>query len=193
MDVLAAIKARRAYRSLEPVAITVGLISDLAGAAALAPSCFNKQPWRYIFMDDPAGLEKMHQALSRGNEWARRASLIVAVAGRREDDCIMKDGRGYFLFDIGLSCAGLILRATELGLVAHPIAGFDPVPVKEALEIPSEMAVVALIVVARHSPIPDSGLSPDQARAEAERPPRRPLQEFAFSNRYGREISRMPS
>lgn len=189
MDVLAAIKARRAYRSLEPVAITAGLIRDLAEAAALAPSCFNQQPWRYIFVDDPEGLGKMHQALSRGNEWARRSSLIIAVAGRREDDCTMKDGREYFLFDTGLSCAGLILRATELGLVAHPIAGFDPILVKEALEIPAEMTAIALIVVGRHSAIPVAGLSPDQARAEAERPPRRSLQEFAFSNRYGREIS----
>lgn len=29
----------------------------------------------------------------------------------------------YYLFDAGMSVAFLILRATELGIVAHPIAG----------------------------------------------------------------------
>jgi nitroreductase len=48
-----AIEARRAYRSLDPVAITKNLIKDLARSASLAPSCFNYQPWRFIFVKDP--------------------------------------------------------------------------------------------------------------------------------------------
>ena len=48
MDVKIAIEKRRAYRSLEPVDIDDELIEDLAGSARLAPSCFNKQPWRYF-------------------------------------------------------------------------------------------------------------------------------------------------
>ncbi|MBL7084201.1 MAG: nitroreductase family protein, partial [Candidatus Aminicenantes bacterium] len=49
MDITQAIRERRAYRSLEPVKITRGLIKDLARSTQLAPSCFNNQPWRFVF------------------------------------------------------------------------------------------------------------------------------------------------
>ncbi len=186
MDVKTAIQTRRAYRSFDPVAITAELINELSNAAGLAASCFNKQPWRLVFVYEPGMLNKMHSALSKGNEWAYDASMIVAVAAKREDDCVLKDGREYFLFDTGMAAAHLILRATELGLVAHPVAGFDPEKVKEILAIPAEMTVITLINVGKHSEKIGPKLSPDQAKGEKERPPRKPPEEFAFHNRYGR-------
>ena len=52
MNVKEAIKDRRAYRSLDPIDITDEIIEDLANVAQLAPSCMNKQPWRFIFVRD---------------------------------------------------------------------------------------------------------------------------------------------
>jgi len=186
MDVLTAIQTRRAYRSLGPVAITAELINELTQAAGLAASCFNKQPWRFVFVYEKETLEKMHGALSKGNEWAYDASMIIAVVAKKDDDCVIKDGREYYLFDTGMAAAHLILRATELGLVAHPIAGFDPVRVKEILEIPEEMTVITLVNVGKHAEKIGPRLSPDQAKGEKERPPRKPPEEFAFHNRYGK-------
>ena len=70
MDVREAIERRRAYRSLSPVKITPELLADLAHAASLAPSCFNKQPWRFVAVYDREILSRLHGALARGNEWA---------------------------------------------------------------------------------------------------------------------------
>ena len=58
MDVRQAIVERRAYRSLVPVEITEELIDDLAGSAQLFCSCFNNQPWRYVFVYDKNMLSK---------------------------------------------------------------------------------------------------------------------------------------
>lgn len=185
MDVSSAIKTRRAYRSLAPVEIDQEMIEELAGAASLAPSCFNKQPWRFVFVYDKEMLGKLHSALSKGNEWAYDASMIIAVLTRKDLDCMMKDGREYWLFDTGMAAAQMILRATELGLVAHPIAGYDPIKVREILEIPNEMTVITLINVGKHSEETSPRLSPDQAKGEKDRPARKPLNEFAFHNRYG--------
>jgi len=185
MDVSTAIKTRRAYRSFDPATITNDIINELALAASLSASCFNKQPWRFVFVYDPEMLAKIRETLSKGNEWAYDASMIIAVAGKKDDDCVMKDGREYFLFDIGLAAAHLILRATELGLVAHPIAGFDPIKVREILEIPNEVTVITLINVGKHSEQVSPRLNPDQAKGEKKRPARKPLNEFAFHNRYG--------
>lgn len=183
MDVIQAINERRAYRSLEPVEITKDLINDLAESARLAPSCFNNQPWRFIFVYDPEVLKNMREALSKGNEWAYSASLIIAVFSQKEDDCIIRD-REYHQFDCGLGAGFLILRATELGLVAHPIAGYSPSKTKEILGIPEEYQVITLIIVGKHSEEMSSVLSEKQVEWEKKRPARLSLSKLAFINRF---------
>ena len=123
MEVREAIRTRRAYRSLDPSPITEELIQDLAESASLAPSCFNYQPWRFVFVKDIEVLKEIHGALSKTNKWIQRASMIIAVFSKEEDDCRVR-GRNYHQFDTGMATAFLMLRATELGLVAHPIAGY---------------------------------------------------------------------
>jgi len=183
MDVKDAIEKRRAYRSLDPVPITDGMLSEVMESVRLTPSCFNQQPWRYVFVRDPAVLEEMFAALGRGNEWAAAASMIVAVFSNVDDDCVIKD-REYYLFDTGMATAFMILRFTELGLVAHPIAGFSQTRVKDILSIPERSRVIALVIVGKHSPEIGQLLSEKQVESEGERPERLAAEEFAFHDRY---------
>lgn len=185
MDVIDAINNRRAYRSLKPVKITKNIVNDLINCAKLSASCFNYQPWRYIFVYKPKVLKKMHEALSTGNEWAKDASMIIAVFSNRENDCIIRD-REYYLFDTGMATAFLILRATELGLVAHPIAGFSPKKVREILNIPDTMNVISLVIVGKHSSTIHSVLSKHQKIAEKHRPKRLSIKKIAFMNSYNK-------
>ncbi|MCW4013176.1 MAG: nitroreductase family protein [Candidatus Bathyarchaeota archaeon] len=183
MNVSEAIHARRAYRSLMPVEITRELVEDLASHAQLSASCFNNQPWRYVFVYDREKLEEMYEALSRGNAWARQASMIIAAFSKPEDDCQIRE-RIYHQFDLGMATATLILRATELGLVAHPIAGFSPKKTREILGIPEEYTVLTLIIVGKKMQEIHPSLSEDQAKNELKRPERKPLPEWAFHNKY---------
>ena len=183
MDVKEAIRLRRAYRSLAPVKITEELIRDLAESASLSASCFNNQPWRLVFVKDPGVLAEMHTALSRGNEWVRDASMIVAVFSRKEDDCMIS-GREYHQFDTGMATAFIILRATELGLVAHPIAGYREKRVKEVLGIPEEMQVITLVNIGKHSEILRETLTEEQKAVEGRRPERLPFEKFAYLDHY---------
>ena len=187
MRVIEAIRARRAYRSLEHIAITPTVLQDLAESAQLAPSCFNNQPWRYIFVFDSVMLQRMHAALSSGNEWAKKASLLVAVVSKKEYDCIIKD-REYYQFDVGLATGFLILRATELGLVAHPIAGYSPPKVRGILAIPDDMDVITLVIIGKQSETLDPILSEKQKEWERTRPPRLPSTSFVSYNRYQKTL-----
>lgn len=184
MDVKQAIETRRAYRALRPADITDELIEDLAEAARLAPSCFNNQPWRFVFAKDPDVLSKLHEALPETNAWATAGSMIVGVASRKDLDCDIH-GREYFLFGSGLATAFLVLRATELGLVAHPIAGYGHKAAKEALGVPQDMTLITLVVVGLHDPKATDLMTDKQREAEPERPERKPLSEIAFIDRYG--------
>ena len=183
MDVKEAIRKRRAYRSFIPVKITDDLITDLAECVQITASCFNNQPWRYVFIYEPEMLESMHQALSSGNEWAKKASMIIVVLGRQEDDCVIRD-RIYYRFDIGMATEALILRATELGLVAHPIAGYSPKKTREILGIPEDIDVITLVIVGKHTDKIDPVLSEKQVEAEKKRPDRISIDEFVYINRY---------
>ncbi len=177
------IEKRRAYRSLEEVEITDEMIEELAETAQLSASCFNNQPWNFVFVDDEDMLEKMGDVMMQGNEWTQNVSLIIGVFSRVEDDCEVQE-REYHLFDTGQASAYLQMKATEMGLVAHPIAGFDEEEAKELLEIPEEYRLITLIIVGKHSEDMVDILSEDQIETEKERPEREELEEFVYLNKF---------
>lgn len=183
MDVKQAIEKRRAYRSFEPVEITKETMTELAKAAQLMASCFNNQPWRFVFIAGKEQLLKMREAINKGNEWTHSASMIIAVFGKKEKDCMIKE-REYYLFDIGMATCALILRATELGLVAHPIAGYSPEKAKEILGIPAEYMLIALINVGKKSDKLNPVMSEWQVQQEKDRPPRRALDQIYSVDKY---------
>jgi nitroreductase len=110
--------------------------------------------------------------------------MIVAVISRVDLDCQIM-GRDYFLFDTGMATAQMILRATELGLVAHPIAGYSPKKVRGVLGIPDDLTVITLVIVGKHTDEVSDLLSEEQAASEARRPERRPFEEIAWMDAYG--------
>jgi len=183
VNVKETIMERRAYRSLQAVEITNELIAELGKSAGLAPSCFNKQPWRFVFVDDKVVLGKLFTAMSKGNEWTFDASMVIAVFSEKKLDCVIKE-RYYYLFDTGMAVAFLMLRATELGLVAHPIAGYDEEKAKSILNIPTGMRLITLVIIGEHSRETKPVLSEQQAEAEGERPPRLAFDKFAYRNSY---------
>ena len=182
MSVKETIEKRRAYRSLDPVEITKDLIEDLAEMVRITPSCANKQPWRFVFAYDKEVLNELFTVLSKGNKWAEKASMIIGVFSKPENDCMIGE-RHYYLFDTGMATAFLILRATELGLVAHPIAGFKETPAKEILGIPRDMRLITLIIVGKHSDTINPILSDPMKLGEKQRPPRKSIDEFIYVNK----------
>jgi len=175
------VNKRRAYRSLLPFEVKEEMIKELVELATLAPSCFNKQPWRFVFVYGKENLEKIFSTLSEANAWAKKASMVIAVFSKPDLDCIVK-GREYYLFDTGMATANIILRLTEMGLVAHPIAGFNEEKAKNVLNIPQEYRIITLIIVGRHNENYAEVLSEKDANSEKNRPPRKNFNEIAFLN-----------
>jgi nitroreductase len=187
MNVKEAIEKRRAYRSLDPMKISKDLIYDLAKVAQITPSCGNKQPWRFIFVSDHGKLDQLFTILSEGNKWVEKASMIIAVFSKPELDCMIGN-RLYYLFDTGMATAMLILRATELGLIAHPIAGFKEGRAKEILGIPDNMRLITLVIIGKHSKDINPVLSDAMKQGENQRPSRKSLEDFIFLNYYNNKF-----
>jgi len=192
MDVKEAIEKRRAYRAFGPAEIPDGTIGELADAARLTASCFNNQPWKFVFVRSKGALAKVHACLSRNNDWVRNAPVIIAAFAGKENDCVLKE-REYYLFDLGMAVSAMQLRATELGLVAHPIAGFDDEKVRLALGIPEGNLVMTLIVLGKRT-ADVSSLTPQQAEQEAgPRPPRLPPENIFSVDAYSEGLSVKPA
>ncbi|WP_241241322.1 redoxin domain-containing protein [Fervidobacterium sp. 2310opik-2] len=143
--ILDSIKVRRAFRGIMPVPVSDEDLKKLVEAAHLAPSCMNKQPWRFVIVRTQERLRQIHSALSEGNYWMKHAPALIVVYTKNDFGCQLSDGRNYALFDTGTAVGFLLAQATQMGLVAHPVAGYDPLKVKEILGI--DGIVITIIAV----------------------------------------------
>jgi nitroreductase len=180
MEFLEIIKRRRSLRSFAPVELSDATIRELAAAASRAPSCSNKQPWRFVFARSKAALAGLVGVLAPSNAtWAKQASMIVAVWSHADLDCRTPDGRDYHQFDTGMATALLLLAATERALVTHPVAGFDAQAARDVLALPAQAQVITLIMVGGRAPEIFPELKDWQIKAETEPSTRIAFDEFA--------------
>lgn len=78
--------------------------------------------------------------------WATTTPAIPVVTSEPSLDCRLNDGRGYCQFSTGLTVGQMLLRATELGPIAHPIAGYDPGKAMEVRGIPDDHVIITAII-----------------------------------------------
>jgi nitroreductase len=140
MKLLNLLYARKATRAIDERPVEPERVEAILEAARLAPSCMNNQPWRFLVLTEP-------EALSGGNYWAKKAPVLVFGYSRPDWDCQSSDERDYYLFDLGLAVENMMLQATELDLVARPMAGFSPRKVKEAFGFSDEIKVVVAVAI----------------------------------------------
>jgi len=136
-----------------------------------------------IAVDAPETLAAVKAALSRGNYWAAPSPLIVAFATRADLDCQIPDGREYALFGCGLAAMNLMIQATEIGLIAHPIAGYRQAEVKAALGVPEDYTIITLVIIG-HPANDMSGLSEKHQAAEVSQRDRRPIESVVAWNGF---------
>jgi nitroreductase len=177
------INIRRAKRALSDKKIPDEIIHRLMNAATFAPSCFNNQSWRFLVVTDDESLNKIHDALSKGNYWVKKAPAVVVVATKLEFGCQLSDRRDYALFDCGLATENLMLQGFKEGLYAHAIAGFDPFKIKAAFHIPDEYIVITLVAVGY--PGDDGSLSDKHRELEHSPRDRRSQSEVICYNSWG--------
>ncbi|MFC1557723.1 nitroreductase family protein [candidate division KSB1 bacterium] len=177
------LQSRKASRAISQKKLDKGILDKLMNAAQLSASCFNKQPWRFLFITDETILEKARKSLVEGNSWAKNAPLLIAGFSKIDLDCQLPDGRSYYLFDLGMAVQLLLLQATELDLIARPMAGYNPEIIKKECGIPEEYEVYVLIAVGFEGDI----MELDEKLQERSKAPRKrnPIIENFYLNEMG--------
>lgn len=109
--------------------------------------------------------------------------MLLVVLSKREFDCIIRE-REYYQFDTGIAMGLLMLMATEMGLVAHPVAGFSPKKTREILGIPEDVAVITVMAIGRKSYGRTANVTDEQWNVDSARPVRLRYPEFVYMERY---------
>ena len=143
MQTLEAIRKRCSLKThLSKKPVEPEKIEQVLEAARLAPSARNLQPWRFVVVQGDEAIEELVRgAFPESNQVMKEAAALIVICAREEDD-VIREGRPYYLFDAGLTVENLLLAATDLGLLTHPIVMFDEGEVKRILEIPDDYRVV---------------------------------------------------
>ncbi|MCW3982238.1 MAG: nitroreductase family protein [Candidatus Bathyarchaeota archaeon] len=147
MAILQEIEKRRSPLVFQEDDVEKHKIDAIVEAARWAPSCFNKQPWKYVFVHKSnSSRANLEAALALGNGWAKRAPYLVAVGAHPDDACKTND-LPYYAYDVGLSVMTLTVEAEHQGLRVHQMAGWTEKKVKEALRFPEGYRVVVVFAL----------------------------------------------
>ncbi len=163
------LRGRYASRSISSRPLPNSVIEDLVEAVRLTPSCYNNQPWRFLFLNTPEGLASAKEFIVPFNfAWASKAPLIVVGYAKKDDDCVLNDGRAYYQFDLGMSVMNLMLAATSHDLVARPMAGYKPEKIIELFNL--QQGYEPLIVLAIGYYESDEIALPEKLRGANDKP-----------------------
>ncbi len=179
--VLPAIHERWSARSFDGRAVGAAVLKKVFEAARWTASSNNEQPWRFVVgLRGSETFRKLHESLGGFNrDWAgRAAALILGTVATR----FSKNGaeNRFALYDLGAASSYLTLEAATLGLTTHQMGGFDQEAAREALGIPAEYALGAVIALGYQGEPEALG---NDTLIERETTPRtrKPLSEIVFS------------
>ncbi len=144
MDFYEVIKKRRSVRKYKPDPIPDDVLKRILEAGRIAPSAKNIQPWKFVVIKDPENKKRIAEAC-RGQHWVADADVIVCGCALEK----IAWGRmgGYmssFAVDLAIAMDHIILAAANEGLGTCWIGAFEEKKVKELLNIPEDVRVVAL-------------------------------------------------
>lgn len=142
MDVMTSIKGRRSIRKYSQVFIEEEKLEIIGEAMRLAPSSSNSQKWKFIFVTDKEKRMKLKEAAD-GQKFIEEAPVTV-VGVATEDDYVMMCGQKASAINLSIAMAYMTLESYELGLGTCWVGHFDEEKVKETLNIPNNMRVVAI-------------------------------------------------
>src|SRR5215831_6572542 len=160
-------------------------LRSLFEAARWAASSYNEQPWSYIVAtrENSEEFERLLSCLVEGNQqWAASAPVLVLGIASLNFSRNGKPNRAA-IHDLGQASANLTLEATARGLYVHQMIGILPDKARELYAIPDAYEPMTAIAIGY---LGDPGGFPQELQErDANRRPRKPLEEFVFRQRWG--------
>ncbi len=175
MDVYDAIRRRTSMRSYRSTPVEKEKIDRIIDAARRAPSGKNGQPWIFIVVTDE-GTRKELVPACKDQKFIAEAPVIIVACGREEYAYTKMGGYWNSLpVDIGIALEHLMLAAEAEGLGTCWIGAFVEDEVRNILDVPEDVKIVALTPVGYPA-------------AEKRFSPRKELREIVMYGKWKRDV-----
>jgi len=170
MEVGTAVAQRWSPRGYVPEPVPDATLRDIFEAARASHSCFNEQPWRFLYAKKNAGAPRsaLEALLDEGNAFAKEPWILGLTFAKKNFTKTGAPNR-HSGYDLGSAAALMALRAFSLGWGMRFMAGFDAAAAAHLL--PAGFEPYSMFVIGK----------PDPALTRPERV-RKPLEEFFFEN-----------
>ena len=166
IDVFDCIRSRPAVRKFRPEPIPNTVIRKILQAGQQAHSQRNRQPWRFVVIQDRAMLTQIGTLASTG-PYIADAPMAIALA---------IEGAKNPYIDATRAAECLMLAAWGEGVGSCWVGGLDRPQIKELLGIPADSELVTVIPF---------GYPTDDEKNQKK--VRKRLEKVAFRERYGQE------
>jgi len=164
MDVFDCIQSRPAVRSFRPDSIPGEIIHKILHAGRQAHSQRNRQPWRFLVIQNQETLQQLGALASTG-PYIAHAPLAIAL--------VIEGAKNPYI-DATRAAECLMLAAWAEGIGSCWVGGIDRPKVKELLGIPEEAELITIVPF---------GYPTDEERSKKK--VRKRLSAIAFRERYG--------
>ena len=157
-------------------------LMPLFEAARWAPSCFNGQPWRFVYAKrNSDDWEAFLQLMGEFNQsWAKNAAVLVIVASKKTFDYNGKPSRTH-AFDSGAAWENLAIEGSGRGLVVHAMEGFDYEKAASVINLPEDHEIHCMVAIGKPGKKEDL---PEKLQEREVMSDRRPLKEIAIKGRF---------
>lgn len=185
MELFEAMRARRSVRKFLDRDVDDAMIEAILEAARWAPTGGNMQPWEFIVVRSPEQKRRLVDCTYSGylekggspQKWILAAPvvLVVCINQKRTGSRYGESGRRIALMDTSAAIQNVLLAIVSVGLASCWVSGFVPEGIAEAIRLPRGVEPVALLPVGYPAGLPPA-------------PPKLPVEDFAFRERYGERL-----
>ena len=146
MDYLEVIQQRKSVRTYKSDPIPPEILEEILEAGRCAPSAQNRQPWRYLVINDNNKVRELakHCGLIGLSNFFIKDAPTVIVACAESKSNLRVNSQDYYLVDVAISFQQMILAATNRGIGTCWLAAFSESKLRSYLNIPKSWRIVAL-------------------------------------------------
>ena len=157
MSVIDVILSRRSIRSYENKEIPKEVLDQIIEAGRQSPSAMNKQPYRFVIVTKSEIKKEMKAIFSR---FLEKAPVVIVGCANTKARSTGK----WAVIDTTIALQNMVIAAWSLGFGSCWIGGFNEQKTRQALKIPEDWKIVALISLG----YPDEILKPRKKKSTEE-------------------------
>jgi len=166
-SILKTISVRKSIRKYLDKPVEDEKIHLILESARLAPSSCNSQPWFFYAVKNKDKIIELSKSknsplkINLVTHWMANAPLVIVACAN--PDLFSHKAAGLFAkdcheIDVAIALEHMVLTAVELGLGSCWIGWFNEKKVKQVLDIPRKLEVVAILTIGYPSETPKEKL-----------------------------------